>query len=550
MTLSDLPQEKIPTKETLLSYRNCLPKLVIKNYPEFCECVKDAYESMSVSKSISECIYLYFYEKEHGNIPQDMLKCPLCGKPVKFLSFTRAYTQYCGQGCSNKDPKKMEKTQATCKERYGTSNVFASDYAKQKIVETNRKKYGVDYPQQNKEIHAKSKQTCMERYGVEYYSSTQESRQHKSNIKEETNKKVRKTAHEKFLKTHPEILEFENGWFTVKCFDDNCDKCKERIFKTPQATYYNRKVCNIDRCTNRTPLGTMGHPTTEKTIESLLEQYNVEYVHNSRKILPNGKELDIVVPSKGIAIEINGCYWHSSAYKDANYHYNKWKMCKEQGLQLISVWEDWLNCKPQIVESLILSKLGIYKNTIGARECKIREVCRSEAESFIEANHLQGYANSAVHYGLYDGEELVSIMSFGKRHINLKKSDESWELVRFCNKIGWHVIGGASRLFNHFVKTHRPQQVISYASHDISDGNLYEKVLNFKKVSETKYSYWYIDKETQKRIHRYKFRKSELIEMGADPNLSESQIMSQPPFSNQYFKIYDSGQTTFLWESV
>lgn len=553
MTLSDLPQEKIPTRDVLLSYKNFLPKLVLKNYPEFCECVKDAYESMSVSKSISECIYLYFYEKEHGDIPQDMLKCPLCGKPVKFLSFTRAYTQYCGQGCSNKDPKKMEKTQATCKERYGTSNVFASDYAKQKIVETNRKKYGVDYPQQSKEIHAKSKQTCMERYGVEYYSSTQESRQHKSDIKEETNKKVRKTAHDNFLKTHPDVIEFKDRWFTMKCPDPKCDKCTEKTFKIPQQMLYSRHSRNMDTCTNRTPIADYMNTAPELFIQNILEEHNIDFDLCNRQII-NPKEVDIYIPSKNIAIECNGVYWHSSLFETNDYHCQKWKGCKNNGVQLLSIWEDWIILKPNIVESLILNKLGLSKNHIGARQCSVLEVPFQESKDFLNNNHIQGSAPSAVRLGLYHDGELVSLMTFGHPRVGIgknKATESDWELVRFCNKLYTQVNGAASKLFNYFVQNYRPQRILSYASHDISDGGLYKNTLNFKEISETNSTYWYIDKQTYQRFHRYSFRKSELVKMGADPNLTEEMIMTTTePFCSKYFKIYDSGQTTFLWESV
>ena len=53
----------------------------------------------------------------------------------------------------------------------------------------------------------------------------------------------------------------------------------------------------------------------------------MEYESNNRSIL-NGKELDIYIPSKNIAIECNGVYWHS--LKPTNFHYNKWKNCKEK----------------------------------------------------------------------------------------------------------------------------------------------------------------------------------------------------------------------------
>ena len=51
-------------------------------------------------------------------------------------------------------------------ERYGVTNVFASDSIKQKIRETNNIRYGVDNPMQNTDVRLKAQQTCIDRHGV------------------------------------------------------------------------------------------------------------------------------------------------------------------------------------------------------------------------------------------------------------------------------------------------------------------------------------------------------------------------------------------------
>jgi len=59
-------------------------------------------------------------------------------------------------------------------------------------------------------------------------------------------------------------------------------------------------------------------------------------VLSSERSLIAPKELDIVIPSKGIAIEFNGLYWHSEASgKDRNYHLDKTKACEAKGYQSI-----------------------------------------------------------------------------------------------------------------------------------------------------------------------------------------------------------------------
>ena len=218
--------------------------------------------------------------------------------------------------------------------------------------------------------------------------------------------------------------------------------------------------------------------------------------------------------------------------------------CEKRGIQLMQIWEDWIIHKPEIVKSLVLSKLGIYEDRIYARKCVLREVPATECTNFLENNHLQGSVNGSVRLGLYrDNNELVSIMVFGKKRksVNGASSDDVYELYRYCNKKNIQVIGGASKLFTHFVKNYNPIQIESFSSNDISDGGLY-KILGFAKEPKISRSYWYIN-STMHRMHRFSFRKSELIKQGCDPSLSESQITE----SMGLLKIYDSGQSKWTW---
>ena len=171
----------------------------------------------------------------------------------------------------------------------------------------------------------------------------------------------------------------------------------------------------------------------------------------------------------------------------------------------------------------------------------MREVDPKECYSFLNAYHLQGASNSKVRYGLYYKDELVSVMTFGLKRKCMGGKGE-WELHRYCNKKGVQVVGGASRLFNHFIKAHKPAFIESFSSNDISDGRLYDK-LGFDMLKCEYGSYWYIDKDMN-RYHRYNFRKDHLIREGFDASKSESTIMKE----RGYYKIFDTGQTKWVKE--
>lgn len=139
---------------------------------------------------------------------------------------------------------------------------------------------------------------------------------------------------------------------------------------------------------------------------------------------------------------------------------------------------------------------------------------------------------SKYRYGLFYNNELISIMTFGKSRFS-----NEFELLRFCNKLYTNVIGGASKLFKHFLVDHPEiKEVISYADKRWSNGNLYEK-LNFKLVNISKPSYFYVIDKI--RYNRINFQKHKLI--NNTNNLSEHDYM----FNNKFYRIYDCGSLKY-----
>ena len=133
-------------------------------------------------------------------------------------------------------------------------------------------------------------------------------------------------------------------------------------------------------------------------------------------------------------------------------------------------------------------------------------------------------------------------MTFGRGRKCLN-SKIGYELYRYCCKEGIQVVGGASRLFKHFLKEYNPNSIESFSSNDISNGNLYQQ-LGFEKVSDS-IGYWYVDKEMN-RYHRYKFTKYSLVNEGYDKDKTEYEIMNERGF----YRIYDSGQTKWRYENT
>jgi hypothetical protein len=248
-------------------------------------------------------------------------------------------------------------------------------------------------------------------------------------------------------------------------------------------------------------------------------------------------QLDIFIPSKNIAIEYDGLYWHSEKFMDKNYHLDKTIACEKEGIKLIHIFEDeWLN-KQDIVKSRLKNILGLTHNKIYARKCVIKNVDAKQSKFFLEKNHLQSNVNSKIRLGLYYNDELVSLMTFGKPRLGIGKKYDGYELTRFSNKLDTIVIGAADKLLKYFIKNYNPKEIISYADRRWSNGNLYEK-LGFIKTHVNKPSYSYIIGKN--RFHRFNFRKQKLKETN-NSNMTEHEIM----LKRNIYRIYDCGTITY-----
>lgn len=279
----------------------------------------------------------------------------------------------------------------------------------------------------------------------------------------------------------------------------------------------------------------------EDKICNFINSLNIKVEKHNRTIIkPN--EIDIFLPEKKIGIEYDGLIWHSEKYKiDSQYHLNKTNKCNEQGVRLIHIFEDEFLEKENIVRSMLSNILGVTKNKIFARKCEIKEVPSKEANIFFSENHIQGKCRAKVYLGLYYNNELVSMMSFNNpRQMKKYNSDydNTWELIRFCNKLDTSVIGGASKLLKSFIVKINPSKIITYADKRWSNGNLYEK-LGFTHTHDSKPNYFYVI--GQHRENRFKYRKGELVKKGFSSDKSEHEIMLE----NKIYRIYDCGSMCF-----
>jgi hypothetical protein len=516
-----------------------------------------------------------------------------CGKKECFV---KSRKETCIKKWGVDNPKKsaeiIEKEKANILEKWNGKHYMLDEEVKTKFKETMLEKWGVEWAQQNSEISEKSLQSWKENPSKEeinntrkekFLNKTEEDKLLIENQKRKTiienfgsleefnrhrNEKIRESSLRKFGTEHhlsaKEIIQKRvesykskitgkiveilpsNLTYIDRKYNQNetesyikihCCQC-DKDFDITRQLLVHRKNSNLEICLNCNPLNVGKSGAEEEVYEFIESIYFGEIIKRFRL---EGREIDIYIPELKIGFEYNGLYWHSNLHKSNNFHLDKTKFFESNDIKLIHIWEDdWLY-KREIVKSIISNKLGLTTKRIFARKCEIKIIGNDLTREFLEKNHLQGFVGSKIKLGLFYEGELVSLMTFGslRKSLGYNNSDNSWELLRFSNKIGLTIVGGASKLFSHFIKKYSPKTVISFCDYSRSTGNLYKKLgFEFSHLSDTNY-YYIVD---GLRKHRFNYRKDKLVSGGANPELSESKIMSELGYN----KIYDCGMQKWI----
>src|SRR5699024_586389 len=175
-------------------------------------------------------------------------------------------------------------------------------------------------------------------------------------------------------------------------------------------------------------------------------------------------------------------------------------------------------------------------------------------DEFLNNNHIQANDKSNLYFGLFYSDQLVAVMTFTKDGVINNYGVEKngiFELSRYSTLLNHSIVDEFSKLLKHDVKIisdeYKDSMIYTYVDKNISRRNLYNKN-GIKYIRDTKPSYFYINKNTEERIHRYTFRKGNLKNLFPDhykSDLTEFQIMNNV---NEYLRVYDSGNMYFEYK--
>ena len=378
------------------------------------------------------------------------------------------------------------KNKATCIEKYGVDNPFKSPEIIKKIQETNIERYGAPYESMTEEGKNKRKKTNIEKYGVDHHWKVPEIRQ--------------------------------QAW----------EHAQETLIEKYGVPYYVlTPECQMNN--------SYGKSKPNDLFENLLNESNIVY---DREVPLHKQRFDFRV--NNTLIEINPTPTHNSNWSpfgdhaglSKTYHFDKTLNAKENGFNCIHIF-DWDNVN--LIINMLLDRVTVY-----ARNCVIKSISVAEAKSFLNTYHLQGYARDSIRYGLFYNDKLISVMTFGKPRYN---KHYQYELIRYCSC--YNIIGGAEKLFKHFIKDYSPTSIISYCDNSKFSGKVYNQ-LGFDLIDYGKPSKHWYNIKTNQHITDNLLRQrgfDQLFGTNYGKGTSNEELMKL----HDFVEVYDCGQSKYVW---
>lgn len=464
--------------------------------------------SLSVNDYIKECILLkkklsgkklksfetpYNIEEIYSKLYPDEGACIVCNSKVKFKNIKIGYgnTKYCSVSCKNKSENKKINNRISKKRNHHYISLI-KNYDIQSIYDKN--------------------ELTLEQISEKYCIPLSRLRKHLNLSDNRGSILSSKKLNNKFKNINNYLDSYEYDGRTSEEISNelNCSKnyVSSYLRNVGKNLPYQSSVSSIER-----------------KIRNFLDSLNIQYICNDRKII-SPLELDIFIPDFKLAIEINGIYWHSK--KDKNYHSDKRKLCKNIGIRCIQFTNVDIIHNENICYSIIKSALNMT-NKIGARKTKIIIPTNDEYLIFCKENHIQGPVNGSIKYALTYKNEIMSCMSFSKSRFN---KNYQYELLRYCNKRNWTIVGGPNKLLKHFENKVKPKSLISYCNLSYFTGDMYH-ILGMKHIKNSCPNYIWVNSNGH-YVNRYDTQTHKL-------KAPESKTMKL----NGYHKYYDCGSGVF-----
>ena len=239
----------------------------------------------------------------------------------------------------------------------------------------------------------------------------------------------------------------------------------------------------------------------------------------------DGRHTKVILP-----LEISARTIEEAEAESENAEYAIRMITREAGYPLI-ITEDRWRSQRQMMEARLLAHLELFSQAY-ARNCEVRRIEKAEAQEFLNRNHSYGYAACKYRYGLFlkrhtghiaaemgfpigsgmtDGEPgttngkvevpdekvgrtsspvilnevknlsegtLIAVATFSnaRRWVKEGKEIRSYEWTRYASLPDLRVSGGMGKMLKAVIKEGHPDDIMSYADLEWSEGEVYERL--------------------------------------------------------------------------
>ena len=166
------------------------------------------------------------------------------------------------------------------------------------------------------------------------------------------------------------------------------------------------------------------------------------------------------------------------------------EIVRTSGQAPVVITEDRWTAQKEMTGKRLLAHLETFF-PIYARNCEVRRIEKAEAEAFLKENHSYGDAACRYRYGLFlkrhTGQRasgliqpgtLVAVAEFSNAR-KWKKGDKvirSYEWTRYASLPDVRINGGMGKVLKHFIREVQPDDIMSYADLEWSEGRVYEQL--------------------------------------------------------------------------
>lgn len=144
----------------------------------------------------------------------------------------------------------------------------------------------------------------------------------------------------------------------------------------------------------------------------------------------------------------------------------------------IIIPEDLWRRRRNMMECRLLAHLGRFRSVF-ARNTEVHRITKPMSSEFLDRHHTYGDAAARYRYGIFTKSgEMVAVGSFssGRTWEKGGTAIRSFEWVRYASLPDVRVVGGMGKMLSTFISEVHPDDIMSYADMEWTDGQVYEKL--------------------------------------------------------------------------